>query len=160
MNEVKERIIKGWIVYKSDLLKSPDKYRDKNIICFEFGEEYLNTLNMFSGEIDFTKPFEVILHPWPEEITGRAKRFFFTLRDRICKASGDESKEYKEHIYQTCIESLLLRHGDGFKNSISQLNKQELWQATEIMLQWCFEADAYIGDLQTEYYTVKVMVGK
>lgn len=155
MNEVKEQIIKGTIVNKEDVLKNPQKYAGRNLMCLEFGDEYLNALLMFGKEVDLNKPLEVILHPWPEDPTDRAKRFFFTLRDRVCKASGDESKDYKDHIYRVCLESLMMEFGDSFKNSLSQLNKQELWQATEAMFRMCFDADAYVGDLQTEFYQVK-----
>jgi len=155
VNEVKEQIIKGVIVNKEDVLKNPKKYFGRNLMCLEFGDEYLNALRLFSKEVNLNKPLEIVIHQWPEDPTDRAKKFFFTLRDRVCKASGDESREYKDHIYRTCVESLMSREGDGYKNSLPQLNKQELWQATEAMFRMCFEASAYIGDLQTEFYQVK-----
>lgn len=150
MNEVPEQIIKGSIISKSDLLKNPAEYDNKNLMCIEFGEGYLNALLLFSKEVDFDKPLEVILHPWPEKITERAIKFFFALRDRVCKASEDESKEYKNNIYHNCIKSFHIKTAEGIKESITQLNKQELWQATELMYQWGYEAGAYMGDFTRE----------
>ena len=151
MNEVNKQIVKGFLVSKKKILENPNAYREKHMICLEVGEEYLQALVHFGTEVDLSKPLEVTMKPWPEEITERAKDFFFTLRDRVCKAMGDETRGHKDHLYRMCLQE----YTAGKKKSIKELNKQELWQCTELMYQWCFENDAYIGDLLRERINIQ-----
>ncbi len=154
MNEIREMIVKGLIVDKRDILANPNKYKNQVLVCFSVGREYLQKLKLYRSEVDLTKPLEVKMKPWPEEITDRARRFFFELRDRVAKAQGDETRQNKDHLYRSCLLEYT-----GLKSHMSDLNKQELWQCTELMFRWSLEAEAYIGDLQAEYHEVKEGLG-
>lgn len=162
MNEAKVLVVKGELEAKKNILNHPNHYRNKTMICLMVDKIYLDALRIFNQEVNLeSAELEVTIKEWPKDPTERAKEFFFSLRDRVCKASHDESREYKNHIYRECLKEMQfpLVGEAGYKTSIKQLDKRELWQATEKMYQWGFNAEAYMADFSIEFYAVKEGLG-
>ena len=145
--------IVGRLQSKSGVLSKPQFFTDVPLVILHVRKEYLSGLMNWSKAHNMND-LEIVIQERPKDITQRGKNFFFALRDRIAKASGDKSKEHKEHLYRSCIREYASSAGLK-KESIKDLDKRELWLCTEIMYEWCIEAEAYIADLIPEYQSVQ-----
>ena len=143
-------ILKSRVENKKNILTHPDLYTDTPMLCLVFPREYLQALINYSAEHDMSR-LEITIAEWPIDPTERAKKFFFTLRDRICETSGDTSREYKDHIYRSVIEEFKFMKEGKVKNSIKDLDKRELWLVTEKLMDNATAIGAYIGDLIPDY---------
>ncbi|MCK5614002.1 hypothetical protein KAR91_69710 [Candidatus Pacearchaeota archaeon] len=150
-------IIKAQVEKKSRVLAHPDLYTDTNMICFIVPRDYEQALINFGRTHDLSS-IELTLAPWPEDVTERAHKFFFALRDRLAAVSDGEKvdKEHRDSLYRNCITEFgFPKDGGGFKNSIKDLGKRELWLCTELMMDWCVEAKANVEDMKPEYKFVQ-----
>lgn len=150
--------IKAILENKKHVLHNPDFFKDEPLLCFTPSEEALKALKVYFQSINYEAgaPFELVLRPYPNDPTERARKFFFALRDRLAEHMGDVSKEHKDHLYRSCIrEFAFLDINYGVKDSIRNLTRYELWQVTERMMDWLADAEAYTGDLEAEYNQVK-----
>lgn len=141
MNEEVKQIVRGALIKKDLVLSQPDTFRDVPLICLRVDPRYLPALVEFSQnkKVDLGD-LEIHLFPGTKNITERAAKFFFQMRDKVADLQGDDSQTNKDLLYRFCIESLgFLDHG-VLKNSIKQLNRWELWKATELMYEWLTEA--------------------
>lgn len=140
---------KGSIIKKTHILEHPEFYYDTNLIAFLIPTDYLPKLIEFT-RTNGLKDYEITIEVPPVNPTDRAKKLFFKLRDRLAEASGDTSKEYKEHLYRSCIREFHKREDGEEKDSIRFLTRRELWLSTELMTEWCYEAEANISDIIPE----------
>ena len=135
---------------KGRVLSHPDFYTDTPMLMLRIRKEYLPKLIEFSENHNINN-LEITLKEWPKDITERAWNYFFALRDKVCEAQGDMSKENKDNIYRSCIRDLDFRLAGRKKDSIKELSQRELWLASEHMLEYCYEAEADMRGLVEEF---------
>jgi len=147
-------VFHGIVEKKSRLLSHPDLYTDVDMICFRVRKEYMPGLVAYGKEHDLTD-LEITLAPWPVDPTDRAKKFFFALRDRLAeKTEGEKpTRQYKDHLYRSCVRELEFWNSEDnvIKQSLTGLDKRELWLVTELMHQWCVTAECDLRDLSATY---------
>lgn len=143
-------IIHCYVEKKKNVLSKPDLYTDSPMICLMVKKEYYKGLLAYSRDHDMGD-LEVTLSPWPEDVTDRARKFFFAVRDALAKASGDSTKKYKDHLYRSCLADMCLAEGQEIKNSLTDLNKRELWLATNLMWENAVNCGADLRHLQVDY---------
>ena len=147
-NKLEEIKIRGRVLKKDHVLNSPDLYKDETLIILRVSTNYYYPLVNFAKENDITN-LEITLRSTGGK-SERARRFFFALRDRLAEQSGDTSKGYKEHLYRSCIRGLEIFRGDEIVDSIRDVDRKQLWSATELMLDWCVQAECDLTDLLPE----------
>ena len=143
-------VIRGRLISKSSVLNKPDFFKDTPMLVFLLPEVYQQPFMKYFKEHGMKENMELQIAPWPLEPTERAKKFFFTLRDRVAEAQGDSSRENKDMLYRSAVKELGLRKGNTIINSLKDLDRTGLFMATEIMHAWAIEAEAYITDLIPE----------
>ena len=151
-------IIKGRLEKKSSILRHPDLYEDVTMLCFIVPEAYKKSLMDYYNKNGIMGNQELQLAPWPLEITERAKKHFFAMRDAFVLASqGDimPDRAYKDQCYRDCIRELDIRKNGILISSLKELDKREMWQATELMNQWCVEAGVNLTTLNIEHKSVQ-----
>ena len=146
-------IIKGRLEKKSSILSHPDFYKDVTMLCFIVPEAYKRPLTDYYNENGIKDYQELQLAPWPLTPTERSRKLFFALRDRLAiHTEGEKTgREYKDHLYRSCVKELDIRKEGKIVNSLKDLDKRETWLLIELMVQWCMEAEADIRDLVPEY---------
>lgn len=150
--------IKAQILDKKEVLKNAKFYEHEPLLCFSPYADALQALRNYFKEhpIGAGVKVELLFRPYPGDPHERAKNFFFALRDRLAEKIGDTTREHKDQLYRDCIRDLEFRDIDySVKESIRDLTRYELWQATEHMMDWLAEAEAYVSDLRAEYEDVK-----
>ena len=147
-NKLEEIKIRGRVLKKDHVLNSPDLYKDETLIILRVSTNYYYSLVNFAKENDITN-LEVSLRSTGGK-SERARRFFFALRDRLAEQSGDTSKSYKDHLYRACIRELRIFEEGMLVDSIKNLDRKQLWTATERMLDWCVQAECNLTDLLPE----------
>lgn len=149
-------IIKGRIEKKNLILEHPELYTDTPMISFIFPREYMLGLAAYIKE-NGLNDYELTLAPWPIDPTIRARKFFFAMRDRLAEKTEGEgaTRDYKDHLYRSCVRELDIRRNGKVLDSLKDLDKRELWNVTEIMHQWCVEAEVNMGDMIPEYNDVQ-----
>ncbi len=150
-------ILRGRVEKKANILKHPKLYQDVNLICFHIRKEYIPGLVTFGQETDL-KNIEITLKPWPEDVTTRAIKYFFAMRDAlVLQTQGDitPDRNYKDHLYRSCIKKLDIWEDGKLVDSIKGLDKKELWQATEAMKQDCLNEGADIRNLTPEVEAIQ-----
>ncbi len=150
-------ILRGRVEKKANILKHPEFYQDVNLICFHIRKEYISGLITFGQETDL-KNIEITLKPWPEDVTTRAIKYFFAMRDAlVLQTQGNitPDREYKTHLYRSCIKALDIWKDDVLVDSYKDLDKKGMYQATELMKQWCLDAGADIRNLTPEVEAIQ-----
>jgi len=145
--------VKGRLEPKSNILSHPDLYQDVTLLCFVVTEAYRGPLTAYYKENGIMNYQELQLAPWPLNPTERSRKLFFALRDRLAIHTEGEGtgREYKDHLYRSCVKELDIRKEGKIVNSIKDLDKRETWLLIELMVQWCLEAESDIRDLIPEY---------
>jgi len=144
-----EIILKGRIEKKTLLLNNPELYTDVPVLCLIIPKNYLPGLIGFSEGVRM-ESLEITLKKWPINITDRAIKHFFALRDAFVMATqGDiaPDRAYKDKCYRDCVRELDIKKDGKIVDSIKDLDKRQLWQITELMMQYCLEAGADIRNL-------------
>ena len=134
-----EVILKGRIEKKTLLLNNPELYTDVPVVCLIIPKNYLPGLINFSGEVKM-QSLEITLKKWPENITERAIKYFFAMRDALVLVTQGDTmpdRKYKDHLYRSCVKELDLWKEGKLISSLKDLDKRGLWAATELMRQWC-----------------------
>jgi len=149
-------IIRGRLINKNHILDKPDFFRDTSMMVFLLPEEYRIPMTEYYKNHKM-EDMELTIRDWPKTPQERAKHLFFAIRDRIAiDQNGPQvSREDKDHLYHSCIEELDIWHEGRKINSIKDLNKRELHVATELMIQWAYEAEVDISDLVPEVRAVR-----
>jgi len=151
-------IVKGRLEPKSNILSHPEMYSDVTMLCFVVSEAYKGPLTAYYNENGIKDYQELSIEPWPLGITERAKKHFFAMRDAFVLASqGDimPDRAYKDQTYRDCIRELDIRKDGKIVSSLKDLDKREMWQATELMNQWCIEAGVNLETLGIEHKAVQ-----
>ena len=143
-------ILHCYVEKKRNVLAKPNLYTDSPLICLMVKREYYEGLMSYAKDHDMSD-LEVTLSPWPKDQTERARKLFFAVRDALAKVSGDTTKEYKDHLYRACLEDMCLAEGQEIKNSITDLNKRELWLTTNLMWENAVNEGADLRHLQVDY---------
>ncbi len=150
-------ILKGRLEPKSNILSHPEFYKNTAMLCFVLPEAYKAPFMKYFIEHGMKDYQEITIKNWPLEVTERAKKLFFTIRDRVAVHTEGENvtRDYKEHLYRSCIEELGLTEKGKRVRSLKTLSKRDMHMATELMIQWAYEAEAYIADLVPEMKAVR-----
>ena len=137
------------IIPLKDILDRPEFWSRRNIICFAVRDAWWEALKDYGREHkDELNTQRLTLEKFSGDWSEAAFRLFHAIRDRICEASGDTSRDYKEHIKYE------LKSQIGLKKSLKTYTKQELWLITNKALDWALEAGADVRDLLAEHVHV------
>lgn len=141
-------IITGRLQSKSGVLKHPKLFEDVPLVILHVRNAYMSGLKHFANTHDI-RELEITIKERSKDPTERAWKFFFALRDNLAVHTEGErtGKEYKDHLYRSCVRELQIRKDGKIVDSLKDLDKREMWLVTEIMLQWCVEAECDIRDI-------------
>ena len=143
-------IIKGRLEPKTNVLSKPEFYQETTMLCFIVPDTYKQALLSYYQEHGMKVSMELTIRPWPEDITTRAIKYFFAMRDAlVLQTQGDitPDRKYKDHLYRSCVKELDIRKEGKVVDSLKDLDKRGLWAATELMRQHCLEEGADIRAL-------------
>jgi hypothetical protein len=102
-----------------------------------------------------SRSWRVTFEPWGKTASDSAIRLFHELRDRICEAMGDTSKEHKDHIKLTLKNSYGVVLPNGKLKSVASYSVSELGQLIDGAFLMAYEADADVRDLEPERREMK-----
>jgi len=131
---------KAKILPKAWYLKEPELY--KHIIILDVDPKWWQAVTIYGKtNKDKLKAQMMTMENWDVPYDETAKKFYFAVRDRLAEASGDTSREYKNHLHQEAKREC------GYSKSINDLRRHELWEVTQVMIRWAEEAGADLTDL-------------
>lgn len=127
------------------VLGDPWKFQGRPLVCFETSERHLAALRKFAAENNMDD-IMITFHPG-KTWTERAKHFLFLVRDRLAAAAGETTREYKEHLYkQAKREAGLAKDGESI--SLNDMSREQVWQLTNLMLDWAEKAGVDQSDFR------------
>lgn len=147
-------IVQGALESKQRVLTHVNFYNDVPLVILRVRKEYFAGLMNWAKTHDI-KELEITIREKQKDITERAKRFFFTLRDRIAKHQGDTSRENKDNLYRSAVKELDLWKKGHIISSLKDLDKRGMFMATEVLHRYAIESEAYIGDLIPDYTEIQ-----
>ena len=139
--------------------------KDKGVIITLCDEPWYTLLREFAKENELKPGMKISItyETFQNYAIPQARNLYFLIRDRICKASGDPSTEYKEHM-RRCLEydfgawHRLEDGAVGFK-SLKDYTKGEMWWLIEGSLGRLEEAKEQGGvdsrDLRAKYTEIR-----
>lgn len=114
-------------------------------------DHWYETLKAFYRENQAdTRTWRVTFEPWGKSASDGAIRLFYELRDRICEAMGDTSKEHRDHIKRTLKNSYGIVLSNGRLKSLTSYSVSELSQLIDGAFLMGYEAEADLRDLEPE----------
>jgi hypothetical protein len=136
----------GSVIPLKKILENPKFWSDRNLICFAVRDAWWESVKTYGREHrDELNSQRVTLEKFSGDWSEEAFRLFHLVRDRICEASGDTSRQYKEHI-----KDILKKEVSG-ERSIKDFTRKEMWLVTNKAIDMALEADADIRDFKAEF---------
>lgn len=132
----------GAVVPMKEILEKPEFWQKQNLICFAVRDAWWDSVKDYGKEHrEELKSQRVTLEAFSGDWSEGAFKLFHAIRDRICEASGDTSRQYKEHI-----KHILKKEVDEVR-SVKDYTRKELWLVTNKAIDMAFETDADVRDL-------------
>lgn len=150
MSKPYDRIsMKAFPIKFSELIKNPAFFKDSYVLAFEISKRQMSLVHTFAkvheGKL---KSVLLTMEPYHNTWSEQAQRFLFTVRDRICGATGDYSAENKEQIYAAAMIEAGFINENGSRKSLHDLDKREMGILIETMLRLAIETDCDVSDLE------------
>jgi len=133
---------------KAEFMQSTVQEKLVGIARLKIEDQWIELLRSYLKEHKATY-FRITLEPWGTA-TERSINFFHEIRDRICEAMGDSSRDHKEHMKKTIKEKYGPMEGERLK-SMSKYTTQEMKNVIDGALLMAEEAEADIRDLIPEW---------
>ena len=152
--ETKRVYFKAKIIKRKDYLDNPESYQ--NVICLQVEPRWWQSVYNY-GKINQRELHDqmVSFENWKLDPSEDAIHFYFKVRDRLAEASGELSREYKDHLHKEAKKECGFYDREGHLRSLRGMNRHELWELTDLMLRWAEEAEAYLDDLRPMYFELK-----
>ena len=129
------------VISKRDVLDNPDEFRDAPILVIQTTQGFLTHLRSYA-KVHNTKNMQVTMREMPADWTERAKNFMFMVRDLVAKAAGEDSKEYRQHLYKSAKHDcgfFTLENGVKTFWSLKDLSREDLVGLTDLFLDWAVD---------------------
>jgi hypothetical protein len=126
------------VLRTKDVLANPEAFEGLPILVIQTTPGYLSHLRSYA-KLHSLKNAQVTMREMPTEWTERAKNFMFMVRDKVAVASGEDSKEYRIHLYMSAKEEcgfFNLENGVKRVKSIKELTRDDLTKLTDLFLDW------------------------
>lgn len=136
----------GSVIPLQKILDNPEFWKGRNMICFAVRDAWWDAVKDYGKEHrDELNSQRVTLERFSGDWSDGAFKLFHAIRDRICEASGDTSRQYKEHIKHE-----LKKEVDANK-SIKAYTRKEMWLVTNKAIDMALESEADIRDLRADF---------
>ena len=136
---------------KAEILNTTESEKANHVVRLMIHDHWYETLRAFYREnAADTKSWRLTIEPWGKSASEGAVRLFYELRDRICEASGDTSKEYKDHVKRTLKNSYGVVLKNGNLKSLTAYSVGELSRLLDGAFLMAYEAEADVRDLEPE----------
>jgi len=121
------------------------------VVRLKVYDHWYETLKAFYRENQAdTRTWRVTFEPWGKSASEGAIRLFYELRDRICEAMGDMSREHKDHIKRTLKNSYGVVLSNGRLKSLTGYSVGEISRLIDGAFLMAYEAEADVRDLEPE----------
>ncbi len=136
---------------KAEILNTTSEEKANHVVRLKVDDRWYETLRLFYKEnAADTTSWRVEFEPWGKSASDGAIRLFYELRDRICEASGDTSKEYKDHVKKTLKTTYGVVSSNGKLKSLTGYSVSELSQLIDGAFLMGYESEADLRDLEPE----------
>lgn len=136
---------------KAEILNSTNEEKANHIVRIKVYDDWYEALRAFYREnAAETRTWRVTFEPWAKVASESAVRLFHEIRDRICEAMGDSSKEHKDHIKATLKNTYGVVSSSGRPKSVTSYSVSELGQLIDGAFLMAYEAGADVRDLEPE----------
>jgi len=117
------------------VLDNPDMYKDAHVMILTIDDRYYKAMREWAKQHRMWMDNVMVSIGFPHsKWTERAKRFYFLVRDAVCKEAGDTTRSNKDAVHHGAMDACEFRHPDGeAKKHIDELDKRELYELTQYM---------------------------
>ena len=136
---------------KVEILNTTTNEKANHVVRLKVDDHWYETLRQFYKEnAADTISWRVTFEPWGKSASDGAIRLFYEIRDRICEAMGDTSKEHRDHIKRTLKNTYGVVLQNGKLKSLTGYSVSELSQLIDGAFLMGYEAEADLRDLEPE----------